>query len=58
MSENTGNYAAPIEVSLLAEVIVLLLYYSKKSHSYSAAINFYKASKADRDAVVKFLRSI
>ena len=32
--------------------------YSKKSHSYSSAINFYKASKADRDAVVKFLRSI
>ena len=32
--------------------------YSKKSHSYSSAMNFYKASKADRDAVVKFLRSI
>lgn len=32
--------------------------YSKKSHSYNAAINFYNASKADRDAVVKFLRSI
>ncbi len=32
--------------------------YSKKSHAYSSAINFYKASKADRDAVVKFLRSI
>ena len=32
--------------------------YSKKSHAYSSAINFYHASKADRDAVVKFLRSI
>ena len=32
--------------------------YSKKSHAYSSAINFYKASKSDRDAVVKFLRSI
>ena len=32
--------------------------YSKKSHAYDSAINFYKASKADRDAVVKFLRSI
>ena len=32
--------------------------YSKQSHAYSSAINFYKASKADRDAVVKFLRSI
>ena len=32
--------------------------YSKQSHAYSAAMHFYKASKADRDAVVKFLRSI
>lgn len=32
--------------------------YSKQSHAYSSAIHFYKASKADRDAVVKFLRSI
>ncbi|HCC87558.1 MAG TPA: hypothetical protein DEQ17_04925 [Prevotella sp.] len=32
--------------------------YSKKSHAYSSAMHFYKASKADRDAVVKFLRSI
>lgn len=32
--------------------------YSKKSHAYSSAMNFYKASKSDRDAVVKFLRSI
>ncbi len=32
--------------------------YSKQSHAYSSAINFYKADKADRDAVVKFLRSI
>ena len=32
--------------------------YSKKSHAYHAAMNFYKASKSDRDAVVKFLRSI
>jgi CxxC motif-containing protein (DUF1111 family) len=32
--------------------------YSAKSHAYKSAMNFYKASKADRDAVVKFLRSI
>ncbi len=32
--------------------------YSKKSHAYKSAMNFYKASKSDRDAVVKFLRSI
>ena len=32
--------------------------YSKKSHAYSAAMNFYKAPKSERDAVVKFLRSI
>ncbi len=32
--------------------------YSTKSHSYSSAINFYNASKSDRDAVVKFLQSI
>ncbi len=32
--------------------------YSKQSHAYSSALKFYKASKADRDAVVKFLRSI
>ena len=32
--------------------------YSKKSHAYSSAMNFYKASKSERDAVVKFLRSI
>lgn len=32
--------------------------YSKQSHAYHSAMNFYKASKADRDAVVKFLRSI
>ncbi len=32
--------------------------YSKKSHAYRSAMNFYKASKSDRDAVVKFLRSI
>ncbi len=32
--------------------------YSKKSQAYGAAINFYNASKADRDAVIKFIRSI
>lgn len=32
--------------------------YSKKSHAYNSALNFYNASKSDRDAVVKFLRSI
>ena len=32
--------------------------YSKKRHAYSSAMNFYKASKSERDAVVKFLRSI
>lgn len=32
--------------------------YSKNSHAYGAAVNFYNASKEDRDAVVKFLQSI
>lgn len=32
--------------------------YSKNSHAYQSALNFYKASKTDRDAVVKFLQSI
>lgn len=32
--------------------------YSKKSHAYHSAMNFYNASKSERDAVVKFLRSI
>ena len=32
--------------------------YSKKSHSYSSAIQFYNLPKEDRDAVVKFIRSI
>lgn len=32
--------------------------YSKNSHAYSAALKFYNLSKADRDAVVMFLRSI
>lgn len=32
--------------------------YSKNSHAYFAASKFYNLPKADRDAVVKFLRSI
>lgn len=32
--------------------------YSTKSHAYNAAKHFYEASKEDRDAVVKFIRSI
>jgi CxxC motif-containing protein (DUF1111 family) len=32
--------------------------YSKNSHAYSSAVKFYNLSKADRDAVVKFIRSI
>ncbi len=32
--------------------------YSKNSQAYNSGLNFYKASKSDRDAVVKFLRSI
>ena len=32
--------------------------YDKRSHAYSAALKFYNLKKADRDAVVKFLRSI
>ena len=32
--------------------------YSKNSHAYNAALKFYNLKKADRDAVVKFLRSI
>ncbi len=32
--------------------------YSKNSHAYNSALKFYNLSKSDRDAVVKFLRSI
>lgn len=32
--------------------------YSKNSHAYESALKFYNLSKADRDAVVKFLRAI
>lgn len=32
--------------------------YSQKSHAYASALKFYNLPKADRDAVVKFLRSI
>lgn len=32
--------------------------YDKRSHAYSSAEKFYNLPKADRDAVVMFLRSI
>lgn len=32
--------------------------YSKQSHAYESALKFYNLPKADRDAVVKFLRAI
>lgn len=32
--------------------------YSKNSHAYNSALKFYNLSKADRDAVIMFLRSI
>lgn len=32
--------------------------YSKQSHAYEATEKFYNLSKEDRDALVKFLRSI
>lgn len=32
--------------------------YSKQSHAYDSALKFYNLPKSDRDAVVKFLRSI
>ena len=32
--------------------------YSKKSDGYAATLKFYKLPKADRDALVKFLRAI
>lgn len=32
--------------------------YSKESHAYESTYKFYNLSKADRDAIVKFLRSI
>lgn len=32
--------------------------YSKNSHAYNSALKFYNLSKADRDAVVMFIRSI
>ena len=42
----------------LSRYLAVLKYMTKKSHAYSAAMNFYKAPKSERDAVVKFLRSI
>lgn len=32
--------------------------YDKRSHAYNSALKFYNLPKADRDAVVKFIRSI
>jgi CxxC motif-containing protein (DUF1111 family) len=32
--------------------------YTKNSDAYNSALKFYKLPKADRDAVVKFLRAI
>ena len=32
--------------------------YSKKSDGYDSTLKFYKLPKADRDAIVKFLRAI
>lgn len=41
------------------EVEAIMWYaYSKNSHAYNSALKFYNLSKADRDAVVMFLRSI
>lgn len=40
------------------EEAILWHMYSSKSHAYHSALNFYNASKADRDAVIKFLQSI
>lgn len=40
------------------EEAILWHMYNKKSHAYSSALNFYNASKEDRDAVIKFLKSI
>ena len=40
------------------EEAILWHMYSKKSHAYHSALNFYNASKADRAAVIKFLQSI
>lgn len=40
------------------EEAILWHMYNKKSHAYHAALNFYNASKADREAVIKFIQSI
>ena len=40
------------------EEAILWHMYSKKSHAYFAAKQFYNLPKADRDAVVKFIQSI
>ena len=56
---NTGSEDRLHDCRARNEVEAIMWHcYSKKSHAYSSAMNFYKASKADRDAVVKFLRSI
>lgn len=40
------------------EEAILWHMFNKKSHAYHAVLNFYNASKSDRDAVVKFIQSI
>ncbi len=40
------------------EEAILWHMYNKKSHAYQSALNFYNATKEDRAAVIKFLKSI
>lgn len=56
---NTGHEDRLHDCRARNEVEAIMWHaYSKSSHAYHAALQFYNLDKADRDAVVKFLRSI
>jgi CxxC motif-containing protein (DUF1111 family) len=56
---NTGGEDRMHDCRARNEVEAIMWHaYSKKSHAYESALKFYNLSKEDRDAVVKFLRSI
>lgn len=58
-SVNTGAEDRMHDCRARNEVEAIMWHaYSKKSHAYQSALKFYNLPKADRDAVVKFIRSI
>lgn len=56
---NTGAQDRLHDCRARSEIEAIMWHaYSKNSDAYSSALKFYNLSKTDRDAVVKFLRSI